>query len=65
MRFTLDDARSSPVAAAVFIVGLAAAGVALFVADGEFGAPAGTPEWWLGVAVAGVAVVVTALRLGR
>lgn len=40
-----------------FVVALAAAIYALFFFEGEFGAPMGTARWWIGVAVAIIAVV--------
>lgn len=57
MRYTLSEARSSPVALAVFLLGLATFLFALAFSGGSWGAPAGSPEWLLGAAFAIVAVV--------
>lgn len=61
MRYTLSDVRSSPVALAIFALGLAAFLVAVATGPdlGSFGADQGTPLWWLGVAGVVVAVLVT------
>lgn len=58
MKYTLAEARSSPVALAVFLVGLAVFLFAIVVGpSGSWGAPMGSPEWLLGVAFAALAVV--------
>lgn len=61
MRYTLSEARSSPVAMALFLLGAAAFlfAVAMGPELGSFGAETGTPMWWLGVAGAVVVVLVT------
>ncbi|WP_255197329.1 hypothetical protein [Halorarius litoreus] len=65
MRYSVDDVRSSPLAAAVFVVGVAVAVIAFLTADGEFGAPTGTLPWWLGVGAAGAALLATLARAMR
>jgi hypothetical protein len=59
MRVTISDARESPIAAAILLVGVAAAVTAFVVGDGEFGAPVGSPEFLLGLGAAAVAVLVS------
>jgi ABC-type tungstate transport system substrate-binding protein len=57
MKYTLAEARSSPVALAVFLVGLAVFLLAIVVGpSGSWGAPMGSPEWLLGAAFAALAV---------
>jgi len=64
MRVTLSDARDSPIAAAVLLVGVAAAAYAFYYQSqgGTFGAPQGSPAWLLGVGAAVVAVAVSIAR---
>lgn len=57
MRRTLSEARSSPVALTVFLLGLATFLFSLAFSGGSWGAPSGSPDWLLGVAFAVVAVV--------
>lgn len=58
MKYTLAEARSSPVALTVFLVGLAVFLFAIVVGpSGSWGAPMGSPEWLLGAAFAALAVV--------
>lgn len=58
MRYTLSEARSSPVALAAFLVGLAVFLFAVLIGpSGSWGAPLGSPEWLLGAAFAVLAVV--------
>ncbi|AGN01750.1 hypothetical protein L593_09025 [Salinarchaeum sp. Harcht-Bsk1] len=59
MRITLSEARESPVAAAIFGLGVAAAVVAVFFGDGEFDAALGSPLFLVGAGFAAVAVLVT------
>ncbi|GAB3688715.1 hypothetical protein GCM10028857_23220 [Salinarchaeum chitinilyticum] len=65
MRVTISDARESPIAATVFLLGVAAAGVAIVFGDGEFGAPAGSPLFLAGLAFAAIAVVGSIVYRGR
>ncbi|MFC6904337.1 hypothetical protein [Halalkalicoccus tibetensis] len=58
MRYTLSEARSSPVALAVFLLGLATFLVSVAFSGGSWGAPVGSPGWLLGVGFAVVAVAV-------
>lgn len=64
MRVTLDDARDSPVAAAVLLVGVAVAAYAVYYQSqgGTFGAPEGSPAWLIGVGAALIAVALSAVR---
>ena len=64
MRVTLSDARDSPIAAAVFLVGVAVAAYAVYYQSqgGTFGAPEGSLAWWLGVGAVVLAVIATAAR---
>ncbi|MDL5361124.1 hypothetical protein [Halalkalicoccus sp. NIPERK01] len=57
MKHTLSEARSSPVALAVFLLGLAVFVFAVAFSDGSWGAPVGSPEWLLGAAFAALAVI--------
>lgn len=58
MRYTLAGARSSPIALAVFLLGLAVFLFAVVVGPGgSWGAPMGSPEWFLGAGFAVLAVV--------
>ncbi len=60
MRYTLSDVRSSPVALAIFALGVAAFLFAVLLGDpGSYGAPVGTPRWWLGLGFAGFAIVLS------
>jgi len=59
MRVTLSDARESPVAAAVLLLGLGAAAIAVLFGDGEFGAEPGSPLFLVGVAFAAIAIAVS------
>ncbi|WP_248517160.1 hypothetical protein [Salinarchaeum laminariae] len=56
MRVTLSDARESPLAAAVFLLGVAAAVVAIVFGDGGFDAPAGSPLFLVGLGAAAIAI---------
>lgn len=58
MRYTPSEARSSPVALAVFLLGAATFLFAVVMGPdlGSFGAPTGSLEWWLGIGFAGLAV---------
>ena len=59
MRVTLSDARESPLAAAIFAVGVVAAGVALVAGDGEFDADPGSALFLVGAGFVAVAIVAT------
>lgn len=66
MRYGIEDIGSSPVATALFVVGVTVAAFAVFVAP-EFGlygydSPIGSSQWWLGLAVAGFAIVLTVAK---
>lgn len=64
MRFTLSDARESPAAAAVFLLGVAVAAFAVLSGSEDLGASSGTPTSWLvgGVALAVAVTVAWHLR---
>jgi len=65
MRVTLSDARESPIAAAVLLLGIAATAAAFALGDGEFGAPTGSPLFLLGAGFTAVAIGLTLVhRLG-
>lgn len=57
MKHTLAEARSSPVALAVFLPGLATFLFAVLIGpNGSWGAPISAPEWLLGAGFAALAV---------
>jgi len=57
MRITLSEARESPVAAAIFALGVTAAAIAIVFGDGDFGADPGSPLFLVGVVFAAFAVL--------
>lgn len=59
MRYGIEDIGSSPVATALFVIGVGFAAFALLFGSGSggYGAPQGSLRWWLGIAGATVAVV--------
>jgi type IV secretory pathway VirB2 component (pilin) len=57
MRITLSEALESPVAAAIFTLGVIAAAVAIVFGDGEFDADPGSPLFLVGVVFAAFAVL--------
>lgn len=66
MRDSIEDIGSSPVATALFVIGIVVAAFAVFAAP-EFGlygydALTGSSQWWLGLAVAAFATVLTVVK---